>query len=60
MVPGHTAATSTARWVALGHANAPATSGRPCQLQKEWTRVATATLRQERKTAAAMEPNAVV
>jgi hypothetical protein len=29
------AATSTARWVALGHANAAATSGRPCQLQKE-------------------------
>ena len=54
------AATSIPRWVALGHASAPAKSGRPCQLQKECTRVATAVLRQERKTAAAIEPKAVV
>ena len=54
------AANNKARCALLGHANAPATSGRPCQLQNVCTREVTSRLRHERKTAAAMDPNAVV
>jgi hypothetical protein len=54
------AANKSARCALLGHASAPVTSGRPCQLQNVCTREVTTRLRHDRKTAAAIDPNAVV